>query len=335
MRLLGLLLFVGSFGCGHSVERAGRLGDSQLTGLGRSLLEAYVGADADKVAGLVADDFVSFDADLVQERRELLDVLRWRREHRRRGLVAGYREQRVWIGEGTGVYAGHLIEQSALGDTTAARDGWYTLVFAPGKMGWKAVSMQWVVNAGADDERHWNEVYRESRPVNPEPNRWLTEIAGTLTPGTALDVGVGQGRNAVYLASKGWRVTGVDVTEVGLQQTRDAALARHLTVDLVHADESRWDWGRERWDLIALIYMGCDEWAVSQVRRALKPGGVFVTERYHVDSSARLGTTPEALAQLFDRGFDILRNETVEDVADWSDHPERRFKLVRFAARKR
>lgn len=331
MRFRGWLLIVVLGACGRSAS----LDQAQVTQLAHQWLEAYGHCDADKLTPLLADGFVSFEADLIQERGELLDVLRSRRAHGRAIAGATYREQRVWIGEAADVYSGHLIEPAVSGDTTTARDGWYTLVFTATKAGWKAASMQWVANEGAAEERRWDDIYREQRPVNPEPNAWLAEMAATLKPGAALDVGVGAGRNSVYLASKGWRVTGIDVADVGLQRAREAAAAQHVTIETVHADEGRWDWGTRRWDLIALIYMGCDDELVTKARRSLKPGGVIVMERYHIDSSARLGTTPAALAQLFDRDFQILRNEVVEDTADWTDHPERRMKLVRFAARKK
>lgn len=331
MRSTELLLVVLLEAC----DRSAALDQAQVTQLAHRWLDAYGQCDAGKLTTLLADGFVSFEGDFIQERGELLDVLRSRREHGRALGVTTYREQRVWIGEAANIYSGHLIERSASGDTTSVRDGWYTLVFTSTKAGWKASSMQWVANEGAADEQQWDEIYREQRPVNPEPNAWLAEIAATLEPGAALDVGVGAGRNSVYLASKGWRVTGIDVAEVGLQRAREAAAARHVTIETVHADEGRWDWGARRWDLIALIYMGCDDELVSKVRQSLKPGGVIVMERYHVDSSARLGTTPDALARLFDRDFQILRNEVVEDNADWSDHPEQRMKLIRFAARRK
>lgn len=49
-----------------------------------------------------------------------------------------------------------------------------------------------------------------------EPNRWLVREVAALPPGTALDLGAGEGRNAIWLARQGWRVTAVDFSQVGL-----------------------------------------------------------------------------------------------------------------------
>jgi hypothetical protein len=133
MRFLSLVVAMSLLACGSEVERPARLDAVQLTGLAHAWLGAYVNSDADELAGLLADGFVSFDADLIQERSELLDMLRWRRDHGQRPPAPTYREQRAWLGEAAEIYSGHVIEQSAPGDTTPSRDGWYTLVFTPGE----------------------------------------------------------------------------------------------------------------------------------------------------------------------------------------------------------
>ncbi|HEX2286393.1 MAG TPA: class I SAM-dependent methyltransferase [Mycobacterium sp.] len=60
-----------------------------------------------------------------------------------------------------------------------------------------------------------------------------------LTPGTALDVGCGTGDSSIYLATHGWKVTGVDFVPKALDKARTKAAAKHATVDFVHADATR------------------------------------------------------------------------------------------------
>src|SRR4051812_46847496 len=69
------------------------------------------------------------------------------------------------------------------------------------------------VQAKAEVER-WNRILTSPKPsFNTKPNDFLVEMAKNLKAGTALDVGMGQGRNAIWLAQQGWDVTGFDPAE--------------------------------------------------------------------------------------------------------------------------
>src|SRR5262249_10958353 len=67
--------------------------------------------------------------------------------------------------------------------------------------------------AGAEVERWITILTAETPRFNTRPNAFLVEIAGVRKPGTALDVGMGQGRNSIWLAQQGWDVTGFDPAE--------------------------------------------------------------------------------------------------------------------------
>jgi hypothetical protein len=86
----------------------------------------------------------------------------------------------------------------------------------------------------------WNAIYRDGGEFNHEPNRFLVAMAADRHPGTALDVAMGQGRNALYLASRGWTVTGIDTADDGLRLAREAAAVRGLQIDALHADLRSW-----------------------------------------------------------------------------------------------
>ena len=179
----------------------------------------------------------------------------------------------------------------------------------------------------------WNETYRDGRAFVPQPSRFLMKMVEGRKPGAALDVMMGQGRNALYLASQGWAVTGVDISDEGIRQARDAAARRGLRIDAINADIATWDWGKERWDLVVLIYSGCGPEMAEKVRESLKPGGIVVVEGYHKDA-VPIGYEAGELATVFKGGFSVLKDEVVTDMADWGTRtaPE---KLVRFAAQKR
>jgi hypothetical protein len=104
---------------------------------------------------------------------------------------------------------------------------------------------------GSDSERgrtyerlFYNKVYRATKAIFDEgPNKLLVETVESLQPGKALDIAMGQGRNAVFLATRGWDVTGFDIAEEGLQKA--AAKANQLGVRLrvVKASVEDFDWG--------------------------------------------------------------------------------------------
>lgn len=82
----------------------------------------------------------------------------------------------------------------------------------------------------------WEERYRDSDRVwSGNPNPLLVRETETLTPGTALDLGCGEGADAVWLATRGWRVTGADISETAL--ARAAAHAEEAGV----ADRVAWE----------------------------------------------------------------------------------------------
>lgn len=105
------------------------------------------------------------------------------------------------------------------------------------------------------DARDWDERYGE-KPLlwSKGPNRFVAEELGDLTPGSALDVACGEGRNAVWMAEKGWEVTGVDFSPVALERAREMADDREVEVDWVEADILDWDPGR-RFDLVLVAYV--------------------------------------------------------------------------------
>jgi SAM-dependent methyltransferase len=209
----------------------------------------------------------------------------------------------------------------------------FTLVWAAEGGSWKLIHLEGE-DSGIEAERaRWNEAFRSGTGFNLQPNKFLMEVAKTRKPGLALDMGVGQGRNALFLASQGWKVTGVDISDEGVRIAQEAAKTAGLTLETVVQDADAWDWGTDKWDLVCLIYMGGQEW-VGKVRQSLKKGGVVVLEYFMASDVASLGIggfKPGELPELFKDGFKVLRYEEVEDVADYS---LRKLKLVRFVAEK-
>jgi SAM-dependent methyltransferase len=127
-------------------------------------------------------------------------------------------------------------------------------------------------------------------------------------------------------------VTGIDISDEGIRQAREAAAERNLSVEAINADAKTWDYGVEKWDLVVLTYAGCEP---ATLRRAMKPGGLIVGEWFHKDSEPHIGTDTVEVEASFKEGFSILRNEVVEDVSDWGWEKRLPQKLIRFVALRR
>ncbi len=131
------------------------------------------------------------------------------------------------------------------------------------------------VGATLSDRERWDRKYGAGRgPAHFRPNRLLTDNCHLLGGGRALDVACGFGGNALYLASRGFQVDGVDASGVALRQAQVEAARRNLRLQLVQADLTRWWVPAGRYDLIAVfnyLNRGLEPVLVA----GLKPGGLL------------------------------------------------------------
>jgi SAM-dependent methyltransferase len=163
----------------------------------------------------------------------------------------------------------------------------------------------------------------------------LVQIAKSRQPGTALDAGMGQGRNAIYLAQQGWTVTGFDPAERAVAAARERAHRLGVRLNAIVDSEEHFDWGRDRWDMIVRSYVRVRD-SVQQVFDSLKPGGVVVIEAFHHDSTKTASISgvvvfdTNELLRLFDK-FRVVHYEDTDAVSDFVRRPTR---VVRLAAEK-
>ena len=240
--------------------------------------------------------------------------------------------EQAFVGANTAMFIGEAREQNPGNQVHGGgyiHDGWYTLGWGRDGSDWKLVYLGWQPARSESASSVWDQIFQNEVGFNHEPNRLLTTTVAGITPGTALDVATGQGRNALYLAAHGWKVTGVDISDEGLRQASEAAQRARLQVDMVHADLTTFDFGTDRWDLVALIYAPSER--LPDIRRAVRPGGLVVYEYFAPAGPSNHSPVPADLAKEF-AGWEILRDEEVEDVPDWAVD---RAKLVRFVARKK
>jgi SAM-dependent methyltransferase len=133
----------------------------------------------------------------------------------------------------------------------------------------------------------WDRRYGAAELVwTAAPNRFVVEELTGLAPGRALDLGAGEGRNAVWLAEQGWQVTAVDFSPVGLVKGRRLADARGVTVEWVTEDLRDYQPAPRAYDLVLVAYLQLRQAELAGVlhgaRAALAPGGTLLVVGHDV-----------------------------------------------------
>lgn len=134
-----------------------------------------------------------------------------------------------------------------------------------------------------DDRRHWDQFYSTQTYVfGKEPAAFVRENIDQLPVGKALDIAMGEGRNAVYLAKKGFRVEGVDISEVALRKARRLARENHVSIQTINADLNQYAIRPDSYDVILNIdYL--QRSLIPGIKKGLRKGGVVVYENYTVE----------------------------------------------------
>ena len=150
----------------------------------------------------------------------------------------------------------------------------------------------------------WNARYAQKELVwSAEPNRLFAAEVGGLQPGRALDLACGEGRNAVWLAERGWRVTGVDFSDVALGKAAELAASRGVDVEWVVADVLDHEPEPRAFDLVALLYLQLPREALLRVvrsaARAVAPGGTLVVLGHDTTNLARGHGGPKDASVLY------------------------------------
>jgi 2-polyprenyl-3-methyl-5-hydroxy-6-metoxy-1,4-benzoquinol methylase len=167
----------------------------------------------------------------------------------------------------------------------------------------------------------WSKIFAGDTPIFTEqPNALLVSAIQGRKPGRALDFGMGQGRNAVFLAQQGWDVTGFDPAEEAVRIANKNAASVGVKIRAIVARDDQFDFGAAQWDLIVVTYVR-DLTARDAIvfRRALKPEGIVVYEN---------GSSPDNGVLRAFLGFRIVRFEDVEALADWNREEKHRIQKM-------
>ncbi|AKU92627.1 class I SAM-dependent methyltransferase [Vulgatibacter incomptus] len=174
------------------------------------------------------------------------------------------------------------------------------------------------------DADFWDRMYRHRKaaPWSGEPNVLLAETAADLPPGAALDVGCGEGADAIWLAKCGWTVTAVDHSNVALDCAREADSAGQ--VRWLQADLLDWQPPSEAYDLVSahFLHVAPEERGgfFGRLAMAVRPGGTLLFVAHHPsDLETAIGRPPipdlyftaeEVAATLETDGWELLISGT-------------------------
>lgn len=142
----------------------------------------------------------------------------------------------------------------------------------------------------------WNKRYQAGEQLFETPSPLVEEFAGPLQPGTALDLACGPGRNALFLAERGWHVTAVDGSPIAIDFLRQRARAKNLNIDFRVADLERGEYEipPSAFDLIVdSYYLQRD--LIPAMQRGVRPQGMIIAIVHLADPDQPQGTPTRAV----------------------------------------
>ena len=189
-----------------------------------------------------------------------------------------------------------------------------------------------MITASDPSRERWNRRWAGEERVHAStaPSRFVVAEVADLPPGAALDLACGAGRNAIWLAEQGWRVTAVDFSGVALRMARSLEAERRVAVEWVEADVLAWTPPPRAYDLVCVLYLqlpaGERRTALARAAAAVRPGGTLLvlghdllnlTDGWGGPTQADVLFTPDdVVAEIGD-----LRIEKVERVRRAVDEP--------------
>jgi len=147
----------------------------------------------------------------------------------------------------------------------------------------------------------WNERFGSPTFIyGTQPNEFFKQELDKIQPGKLLLPAEGEGRNAVYAATKGWEVTAFDYAEAGKKKAFLLAKENNVQFDYFIADYANVILPENHFDALALIYAHTPNWeqVYRTLLRALKPGGVLILEVFNKKQIHNDSGGPKALPLL-------------------------------------
>ena len=196
------------------------------------------------------------------------------------------------------------------------------------------------------NRKRWNNslVHDTTYVFNKKPNALLVETVKGKKTGRALDIGMGQGRNSIFLAQQGWKVTGFDIADEAVNVALQEAKKRNVQIEARVVPEQLFDFGTDQWDLVVHVYEGClDETTMNKIVKSMTKGGLFVFEFFHLDAGKEMGRenfgcTSANVKDIVDKtkSFNILLYKEADGMSDYDAHEKiKARKLIKLVAQKK
>lgn len=161
------------------------------------------------------------------------------------------------------------------------------------------------------DGEFWDELYRSRGALwSGSPNIHLVNEMSDLTPGTALDVGCGEGADAIWLAERGWRVTAADISTVALDRARAVKVSVDVArrIDWLHTDLTAWTPPAAFYDLVSAQFMHLPkaprESLFRRLAASVKPEGSLLIVGHHLSDLQTTASRPP-IPELFYSATDV------------------------------
>ena len=168
------------------------------------------------------------------------------------------------------------------------------------------------------DKDRWNSKYEtEVYLFGEKPIPFLVDNVHLLPKGKVLDIAMGEGRNGVYLATQGFEVLGLDISEKGLAKAHNLAKKNNVTIETKVVDLESFTLEPNSYDVILCTYYMQKD-LFKQFQSALKPGGMIVVETYNVDYlkyvrfSRKWALDINELLKIF-KGLRVIRYQDYDD----------------------
>ena len=186
------------------------------------------------------------------------------------------------------------------------------------------------------DRDAWNDRYSTAELLwSVDANQFVAAETADLAPGRVLDLAAGEGRNAIWLAERGWDAVAVDFSDVALGKAAALAESRGVPLTTVVDDVTTYQPPVASFDLVLIAYLQLPDGermtVLDHAVDALAPGGTLLLvahDRSNLDSGyggpsepAVLTTPAELAPQLTTRGLAVERAETVERTVSTPDGP--------------
>lgn len=161
-----------------------------------------------------------------------------------------------------------------------------------------------------DARNYWDEYYKEHEfSQTKEPNAFLQKMIGRLQRGKTLEVGMGEGVNAVYLAQKGFQVKGFDISQVAVDRAKELARETGVSLEASQQDLDMFLMGLMEYDSIVMIHF---KPALSryypEIIRSLKQGGTVLIDSLHISAMGEAIGKEESYKDIYFRSNELLKS---------------------------